>query len=60
VTSGSRVVVVRLGDGQEVWSEAVVSGKGATVGSPIVVGRTVYVVIRTLANMGTLVRLDPA
>ena len=54
------MVVLRLGDGGELWSGAVVTGNGASAGSPIVVGRTVYVVIRTLTNMGTLLRLDPA
>jgi outer membrane protein assembly factor BamB len=60
VTSGARVIVLRLDDGKEIWSDAVVTGHGAVVGSPIVVGRTVHVVIRTLTNMGTLVRLEPS
>ena len=29
------------------------------IGSPIVVGKSVYVAIRTLTNMGSLVRLEP-
>jgi outer membrane protein assembly factor BamB len=60
VTSGSRVHVLRLEDGKEIWSDAVVTGPGAVVTSPIVVGRTVHVVIQTLTNMGTLLRLEPA
>lgn len=60
VTSEARVVVLRLADGKEVWSGQVASGAGAIAGSPVVVGRSVYVVFRTLENMGTLVRLDPA
>lgn len=60
VTSEARVVVLRLDDGKEVWSGAVATGPGAVATSPIVVGRRVYVVFRTLENMGTLVRLDPA
>lgn len=60
VTSGPRVIVLRLADGTEQWSGAVVSGGtptspgGVTVESPIVVGRSVYV-----TSDGALVRLDP-
>lgn len=59
VTTEARVVVLRLDDGKEVWSAAVVSGNGAICGSPIVVGKSAYVAVRTLTNMGSLVRLDP-
>lgn len=60
VTSEARVAVLKLADGKEIWSGAAVSGNGAICGSPIVVGTTVYVAIRTLTNMGSLVRLDPS
>ena len=59
VTTEARVVVLKLADGKELWSGAAVSGHGAICGSPIVVGKTVYVAIRTLTNMGSLVRLEP-
>jgi outer membrane protein assembly factor BamB len=59
VTSGPRLVVLRLDDGQEVWSEAIVSGPGASIGSPVVVGSNVYVVTRTLMGNGVLIRLEP-
>jgi outer membrane protein assembly factor BamB len=59
VTSGPRIVVLRLEDGSEQWSGAVVAGTsptalgGVTVERPIVVGRTVYV-----ASDGALLRLE--
>jgi outer membrane protein assembly factor BamB len=60
VTSGPRVVVLRLEDGSEQWSGAVVSGSsdtqigGLTVERPIIVGGVVYV-----TSDGALLRLDP-
>ena len=60
VTSGPRVVVLKLEDGTEQWSGAVVTGAsatslgGLTVERPVIVGRTVYV-----TSDGTLLRLDP-
>jgi len=58
-TSGGRVFLLRLDDGRQLWSDDLVTGNGSSVHSPIVVGRTVYVVTRTLTDLGTLVRLDP-
>jgi hypothetical protein len=51
-SSGPKLVVVRLDDGAEVWSDALVREQGAYIGSPIIVGRTVDVVSRTLAGTG--------
>ena len=59
VTTGNRLAVLKLADGKEVWSDAVITGDGAIASNPIVVGHTVYVAVRTLMNMGSLVRLDP-
>jgi outer membrane protein assembly factor BamB len=59
VTTEARIAVLKLADGKEVWSGTAVTGNGAICGSPIVVGKTVYVAVRTLTNMGSLVRLEP-
>jgi outer membrane protein assembly factor BamB len=59
VTTEARLAVLKLADGKEVWSGPAVTGNGAICGSPIVVGKSVYVAIRTLTNMGSLVRFDP-
>jgi outer membrane protein assembly factor BamB len=58
VTSGARVVVLKLDDGTEQWSGVVATGSsptapgGVTVERPVIVGRTLYV-----TSDGSLLRL---
>jgi outer membrane protein assembly factor BamB len=60
VVSGPKLLILKLDDGGEQWSAALVSGKSPTTLSdltlerPIVIGRSVY-----LTSDGVLMRLDP-
>jgi outer membrane protein assembly factor BamB len=60
VTSGPRLAVLRLEDGHELWSSALATGAGASTASPVVVGRSVWVVTRNLEGEGALLQLEAA